>query len=97
MKNFQFIIVRQGAEADLTGAQLIFSAECMGCGERITDAREANVVFPADRQAGEELPFAVLCPDCDLRRSRKEEDVPTRWLKLDEFYRVIGHSIGISG
>ena len=39
-------VITQGAEADLTGCQLIISVRCQDCGERITDAREATSSCP---------------------------------------------------
>ena len=85
------IVAIRGDRSDLTGSKIFISIHCQLCGERITDASLANVIFP--RRTGEQLQFQIVCPDCDLPHMPHRRI--TNWMRLYELIETVARSVGM--
>jgi hypothetical protein len=84
------IVVTKSGRADITGSEGLVTIHCQECGEQITDAETANVIFPRTAEAADTQPFKIVCLDCDRHRDMK---APTSWMKLHEFIEALAASV----
>ena len=87
------IVAVKGDCSDLMGSEIFISVHCQHCGERITDASKANVIFPRRTASGEQLSFQIVCPDCDLPHMPHRRI--TNWMRLYEFIETVARSVGM--
>jgi hypothetical protein len=86
------IVVTRGERANVVGSEINIAFHCQECGEQITDSEMANVAVPRDARLGETQAFKVVCLGCDRHR---DKNLPTLWIKLDEFIEALADSVGM--